>query len=217
MWDVSSSSRVDKIITNSKFVSNRCKRYWGREADTVINPPVSIYKDKLVEYKDRDNYFVIGAPFAENKGGRFAIECAKELGFTLKVLGKSRGYKKLKRLAKGDKNIEFLGKVSDEDKWKILSRAKGFLATGIEDFGIFPLEAVSCGTPVLALSKGGYLESIQEGVNGVFYDKNTLNSFKKGMAKLKEKDWEVLRVRDSAKDMGVDRFKKEIEEFIKKF
>jgi glycosyltransferase involved in cell wall biosynthesis len=79
------------------------------------------------------------------------------------------------------------------------------------------LEAVSCGTPVLALSKGGYLESIQEGVNGVFYDKNTLNSFKKGMAKLKEKDWEVLRVRDSAKDMGVDRFKKEIEEFIKKF
>jgi glycosyltransferase involved in cell wall biosynthesis len=216
MWDVSSSSRPEKIITNSKFVSNRCKRYWGREADIVINPPVPIYNDKLVEYKDRDNYFVIGAPFAENKGGKFVIECAKELGFNLKIIGKSRGYKKLKRFAKGLNNVEFLGKISEEKKWKILSRAKGFLATGIEDFGIFPLEAVSCGTPVLALSRGGYLESIQEDINGVFYNKNTLNSFKKGMEKLKEKDWEVLKVRDSIKDMGVDRFKKEVEEFVRK-
>jgi glycosyltransferase involved in cell wall biosynthesis len=216
IWDVSSADRAEKIIANSEFVSKRCKRYWGREADTVINPPVPQYEGELIPYSHRDDYFVIGAPFAENKGGDFVIECARDMGFNLKVIGKSRGYKKLKRLAKGIENIEFVGKITEADKWKLLSNAKGYLATGIEDFGIFPLEAVSCGTPVLALRRGGYVESIEEGVNGVFYTENTLNSFIDGMEKLKSNEWEVEKVRETSEKYNEDRFKREVEEYVRK-
>jgi glycosyltransferase involved in cell wall biosynthesis len=216
MWDVSSARRAEKIITNSKFVSKRCKRYWGREADQVIYPPVKLYEGKLIPYQEREDYFVVGAPFAENKGGEFVIECARELGFNLKIIGRSRGYKKLKRKSRGVKSVEFLGRVSEEVKWELLSRAKGFLAMGIEDFGIFPVEAVSCGTPVLALGKGGYLESIVEGINGVFFSKNTLNSFREGMKKLTSKEWKVERVRESAKRFDENRFRREVEEFVRK-
>ncbi|MDD2270152.1 MAG: glycosyltransferase [Candidatus Dojkabacteria bacterium] len=216
IWDVSSSDRPEKIITNSEFVSSRCKRYWGRTADAVIYPPVPQYQGELIRYEGRGEYFVAGAPFAENKGGEFLINCAKELKFNLKVIGKSRGFEKLKRLSRGYDNIEFVGKVSEQKKWELLSNSKGFLATGIEDFGIFPLEAVSSGTPVLALRNGGYLESIKEGINGVFYSSNKPSLFKGGLQKLKGKKWNVEEVSKSSNKYNEERFKREVEEYVRK-
>ncbi len=214
IWDVSSAGRPERLIANSEFVSKRCKRYWDRESDTVIYPPVSLYDGRLIDYKDRENYFVSGAPFAENKGGEFLVECAKELGFMLKIVGRSRGYKKLKRKARGVRNIEFLGKVSEENKWDILSKAKGYLGTGIEDFGIFPVEAMSCGTPVLALKKGGYLESVVDGVNGVLYKENTVEEFEKGLQRLVGREWDVNILSKSVGSFNVERFEKEVRTFV---
>lgn len=216
MWDVASANRPDKVVTGSKFVSNRCKRYWGRDADIVINPPVKLYEGDILPYSKRDNYFVSGAPFAENKGGEFLIQCARELGFELKIIGRSRGYKKLKRMSKGLENVQFLGRVTQEQKWDILKNSKGFLATGIEDFGIFPVESISCGSPVLALERGGYKESVTDGVSGVFYSSNELNSFKRGMEKIQSVKWEVEKMKESVEKFREDRFKREVEEFIRK-
>jgi glycosyltransferase involved in cell wall biosynthesis len=214
VWDVMSSSRPDHIIANSNFVARRIKRYWGRDADRVIYPPVDLYDGNLVDYKDREDYFVVGAPFAENKGGEFIIECAKELGFNLKIIGSGRGERSLKRLAKGCKNIEFLGRVSEEDKYKVVSNAKGFIGCGIEDFGIFVVESISCGTPVLCLSKGGYIESVVDGVNGVLYSENTVEGFKDGMGKLVSIKWDVDIVSKSFVRFGKERFEKEVEDCI---
>jgi glycosyltransferase involved in cell wall biosynthesis len=216
MWDVSSADRPDYIISNSEFVSKRCERYWGRKADEVINPPVELYKGQVIPFAEREDYFVVGAPFAENKGGEFVITCAKEIGFNLKVIGKSRGYRRLKRLGRGLDNIEFVGKINDVDKWEILSRARGYLATGIEDFGIFPIEAISCATPVLALREGGYKESIKEGINGVFYEKNSLDYFKEGLNKLSEEKWDLERVKESSIKYSTKRFVREVEEYVRK-
>jgi glycosyltransferase involved in cell wall biosynthesis len=216
IWDVYSTSRIDKLITNSKFVNSRCKRYWGRSADRVIYPCVDFYRGKIVPYSKRGDYFVAGAPFAENKGGDFIINCAKELGFNLKVIGKSRGYSKLKRLARGFPNIEFLGKVNEKEKWDILKNAKGLIASGVEDFGIFPVEAISCGTPVLALSKGGYLETVIEGVNGMFYNTSSFKDFSVKLEKLLNNDWDVKLMRDSVREFSEERFVREVEEFVYK-
>jgi glycosyltransferase involved in cell wall biosynthesis len=214
VWDVMSSRRPDFLISNSNFVASRCKRYWGREVDRVIYPPVNLYTGSLVEYEDRGNYFVAGAPFAENKGGDFLISCAKELGFNLKIIGSGRGTNRLKILARGCKNIEFLGRVSQDEKWSVISNAKGFLACGIEDFGIFPVESISCGTPVLALGKGGYMESVIEGVNGAFYSDNTVESFRKGLELLQSKKWGIEELSESVKDFNTERFVREVDDFI---
>ena len=211
-WDVVSSNRPDRIITNSKFISDRCKRYWGKEADQVIYPPVNLYEGKLIPYKDRGDYFVIGAPFAENKGGRMVVDLARSYGFNLKIIGKSRKSKELKRYSKNIKNVEFLGRVSEEEKWNILSRAKGLLAMGVEDFGIFPVEAISCGTPVLAINKGGYRETILSGINGLFFENR--KDFKKQLDKLVSKDWDINSMRKGVEKYNVDRFRKEVEEFV---
>ena len=215
IWDVYSSKRPDFLISNSKFVATRCKRYWGRDVDRVIYPPVQLYKGDIVECKDRGDYFVSGAPFAENKGGEFLISCAKSLGFKLKIVGGGRGCRRLMRLASGFGNIEFLGRVSENEKWDILSHAKGFVASGIEDFGIFPVESISCGTPVLASKCGGYLESIVDTINGVFYAENTLESFKMGFEKLNNGTWNIERMRSTVVKFGKERFIKEVEEFIR--
>jgi glycosyltransferase involved in cell wall biosynthesis len=203
------------LITNSKFVNSRCKRYWGRSADRVIYPCVDLYQGEIVPYANRDDYFVAGAPFAENKGGEFIVKCAKELGFNLKIIGKSRGYSKLKKLARSCSNIEFLGKVTDNEKWDLLKNAKGFIASGIEDFGIFPVEAISCGTPVLAFKRGGYLETVVDGLNGVFYSKTSVDNFKDSLEELLDNDWNVDRMVESVKKFSKDRFIKEVEEYVK--
>lgn len=214
VWDVMSSNRPDYIISNSKFVSSRIKRYWGKDVGKVIYPPVDLYKGDLIDYNDREDYFVVGAPFAENKGGEFVIQCAKELGFNLKIIGSGRGEKKLKRLSRGCINIEFLGRVSDDEKFNVIKGAKGFIGCGIEDFGIFPVESISCGTPVLALGKGGYLESVFDGVNGVLYSENILEDFRNGMERLVGIMWDVDMVQSSVRGFGRERFVKEVEEFI---
>ncbi len=214
VWDGMSASRPDCIIANSKFVSSRIKRYWGRDSDRVIYPPVDLYSGSFVPYKDRGDYYVVGAPFAENKGGEFVIQCAKELGFNLKVIGSGRGEKRLKRLARGCKNIEFLGRVSQEEKWSVMSNAKGFIGCGVEDFGIFPVESISCGTPVLALNGGGYMESVVDGVNGVLYSKNTVEKFRDGMERLVGIKWDIGSMVESVEGFGKERFGKEVEDCI---
>ncbi|MCD4811827.1 glycosyltransferase [bacterium] len=215
IWDVMSSSRPDILVSNSKFVAQRCKRYWGRDVERVIYPPVNLYSGKLIEYQDRGNYFVAGAPFAENKGGEFLIECAKELKFNLKVIGEGRGSKRLKRLARGSSNIEFVGRISDSEKYKIMSQASGFLVSGIEDFGIFPVESISCGTPVLALKKGGYMESVVEGVNGGFYTENTVESFREGLERLVSMSWDIGSMVKSVERFSKERFRKEVEDLVR--
>jgi len=182
--------------------------------DGVIYPPVSLYGGNLIEFSDRRDYFVAGAPFAENKGGEFLIECAKELKFNLKVVGDGRGSSRLKQLAKGCGNIEFLGRVSEKEKWDVLSNARGFIACGIEDFGIFPVESISCGTPVLALKRGGYMESVVDGKSGVFYSENSLSSFKDGLGRLVSIDWDIGVMQKSVDRFSKERFKREVEGLV---
>lgn len=212
VWDVSASSRPDLVIANSNFVKDRIKKYWRRDTDLVIYPPVKLFKGEIVS--KRDDYFVAGAPFEVNKNGEFLLNCAKEMGFNLKVIG--GGGKRLRRKFKGVSNIEFLGRISQEEKYKVLSNAKGFVCSGVEDFGIFPVEAMSCGTPVIAYMGGGYLESVVEGKSGVFFKKHTLESFEEAFKEFNLKEWNYSEIQKSVERFSEERFKKEMESVILK-
>lgn len=213
IWDVTASNRSEVNIANSRFVSNRMKKYWKRQPEYVVYPPVEKYKGKIVE--NRQEYFVSGAPFEPNKGGEFLLECAKDMGFELKIIGSGGNEKNLRRRYEKYKNIHFLGWVSEEEKWKIFSKAKGYIVPGVEEFGIFPVEAMSCGTPVLAYSTGGVLETVKEGQGGMFFARQDIDSFKDAFKSFSTKKWDYRKVARSVDDINdSEGFKEEIKKIF---
>lgn len=216
IWDSSASSRADLMISNSNFVSERMHKYWRRKADYVLYPPISKYKGEI--YEEREDYFVSGAPYESNKGGELLLESAKWLGFRLKILGDGAMRRSLERKYSDCKNIEFLGWVGEDDKFSIMSKASGYIITGIEDFGIFPVEAMSCGTPVLGYRSGGVVESIQENVNGMFFNEQSIEDFKRVFDKFSKKIWDHKKVSESVVRFNdKEGFKKDFEGIVNSF
>ena len=208
-WDVVAARRAGKIIANSRFVAKRVKKYWDREVDVVIYPPSERFSGEIV--KEREDYFVVGAPFEPNKRGGFILDCAKELGFNLKIIGGGSMKKRLKRRYRKYPNIEFLDWVTESVKWELLSKAKGFFVAGVEDYGIFSCESISCGTPVLAYRGGGSREIIEEGRSGFFFDDWEIQKFAKGMREFTKKEWDYEKVQASLENANTkESFKKEI-------
>lgn len=209
LWDVVAAQRADILISNSNFVKKRIKKYWGRDVNQVIYPPVNIFKGKI--NTKREDYFLAGAPFEPNKRGDFLLECATKLGFNIKIIGTGSMRKKLKRKYKKCENIEILDWVSEKEKWNLISNAKGFIVAGIEDYGIFCAEAISAGTPVLAYRGGGSLELVKENISGLFFDAWSVKNFKEVLEKFENKDWDYVSISKNIHNVNTK------EEFKKKF
>jgi glycosyltransferase involved in cell wall biosynthesis len=208
LWDVIAAQRPDVIVTNSKFVKKRVHKYWGRDVDRVIYPPTEKYEGEIIT--QRENYYVAGAPFEPNKRGDFLLECASKLGFNLKIIGTGSMRKKLKRKYRRYKNIEILDWISDEQKWKLISKARGFVVAGVEDYGMFCVEAISCGTPVLAYRAGGSLETVRENITGMFFDEWEISEFEGSLKFFEKKRWDYEKVRENIKNSNSN------EDFMKK-
>jgi len=205
IWDVSASNRSELLIANSHCVKNRIYKYWKKDS-IVIYPPVKVYEGEIK--MNRQDYFVSGAPFEKNKGGKFLLEYAKKMGFNLKVIGSGSMLASMKRKYGKYQNIQILGWISEEEKWDMLSNCAGYITAGPEDYGIFPVEAISCGTPVLAFRGGGSLETIEDGRGGMFFD---WNNFEDTFGKFSTKKWDYTDVRKSLKNFNTkDSFKEKI-------
>jgi len=209
-WDVCAAQRSDLLISNSKFVSKRMKKYWGRGADQVIYPSVELYEGKIQE--KRKGYFVTGAHLEPNKNGDILLSFVKELNVPLKIIG--RCPKKVVRKYKKNLNIEFLGRISDEEKYEVLSKAKGYITLGIEDFGTFPVEAMSCGTPVLFYKKGGVCESVVERRTGMGIGELNIKSFEEGFKKMEKMKWNYKYIARHSKRFRKERYKREVKRVI---
>ncbi len=208
IWDTSACNRPDTIIANSKFTKDRAQKYWGRKIDYVVYPPVDNYTGEI--FTKRERYFVSGAPFEPNKGGNFLLECASKLGFNLKIIGTGSMERKFRWKYRKYKNIQFLGKISDEQKWELLSKASGYVQCGVEDFGIFPIEAMLCGTPVFAYSGGGILESLVDGTTGLFFDVQEVVEFERVLKRFMREKWNYERISRYAKKFCKKDFKEKI-------
>ncbi len=172
MWDVTSSARVDQFISNSAFVSRRIQKYYRRESE-VIHPFIDLNKFHPA-YGERGEHYLMVTAFAPYKRVELAIEACERLGRKLLIVGSGQQAASLKCIA--GKNTEFLGNVGDADLPAIYSGAKALLFPGVEDFGITPLEAMACGTPVIAFAGGGALETVENQKSGLFFYEPTANS-----------------------------------------
>jgi len=171
LWDQLSSDRVDYFIADSQHVANKIKKYYRREA-TVIYPPIDTSFFIPQQNTALEDYYLIVSAFVPYKKIELAIQAFNQSGQPLKLAGNGPEFKRLKRLA-NPKNIEFLGWVDDQTLLKLYTGCRALIFPGVEDFGITPLEAMSCGKPVIAYRKGGVLESVVENVTGIFFDEPT--------------------------------------------
>jgi glycosyltransferase involved in cell wall biosynthesis len=210
VWEISASSRPDILIANSEFVKKRIVKYWKRTPDYVLAPPVSFYDGAIKT--ERDNYIVAGAPFEFNKRGDFLLSCIAGTDINLKLIGTGSMVAKLKMKYKKYKNIKFLGNISEQGKWEVLSNASCFVIPGIEDYGIFPVEAMSAGTPVLGFKAGGILENLKEGINGYYFTRWEKKNFLDNLKRVIDKKWNYGEIAKSVR--GNNNTK---EEFKKKF
>lgn len=211
MWDKLAADRVDKFIANSKTVRKRILKYYRRES-RVIYPPVEIDKFSIAD--SPEDYFLIGGRLAPYKRVDIVIEAFKKIGKKLKVFGGGIDLNRLKKIAGGAPNIEFLGRVDDKTMAELYRKCQAFINPQEEDFGITVIEAMASGRPVIAYRKGGATETVIEGVTGIFFDKQTADELALAVSKFNGNQFEPNKIRAHAEKFRIERFKREMREFI---
>jgi glycosyltransferase involved in cell wall biosynthesis len=154
MWDVTSATRVDQFVANSRNVQNRIWRAYRRPAE-IVYPPVDI---ESFYSADTDDYYLIVSELVAYKRIEDAVRCFTRTGRRLKIAGGGPEYSRLRRMS--GQTIEFCGRVPDSELRHLYARCRAVVLPGEEDFGIVPVEALASGKAVVALGKGGVLESV---------------------------------------------------------
>lgn len=171
--DLKSADSVDHFIANSQFVADRIRRIYGREA-TVIYPPVDTEFFECGSYAGKDDYYLLSGHLSHYKRPDIAIKAFNLNGKRLIVAGTGEEWDALRKIA--GKNISFVGSVDDEELRRLYTGARALIFPGIEDFGLVPVEAQACGTPVIAYEMGGALETVIAGKTGLFFPDQTAKS-----------------------------------------
>ena len=166
LWDYATAARVDEFIANSQNVARRIWKTYRRPSD-VVYPPVPV--QTFFNQGSRDYYLVVSELVAYKRIADAVIAFSKS-GRRLKIVGDGPEYKPLKGIA--GNTIEFCGRVTDLEIRRLYSRCRAVLLPGEEDFGIVPVEALASGKAVIALGRGGVLESVPQHNPraGFFYD-----------------------------------------------
>jgi len=212
IWDVTSANKVDYFIANSKFIARRIKRVYNRESN-VIYPPVAT--DKFDIQLPKEDYYVTASRFVPYKKMDLIVEAfAKMPDKKLVVIGDGPDYKRVS--AKKYNNIEFLGFQSFDVLKSHMQCAKAFVFAAIEDFGITPVEAMACGTPVIALYEGGAKESVIQDKTGIFFHEQEPSSLVAAVHELEQKynQFQPEEIRKHSQNFSVQRFREEFERFV---
>lgn len=165
-WDWKTNADVDHFIANSSNVARRVRELYGREAEVLI-PPVDTERFKL--YEGEREHFVSASRLVPYKRVDRVIDAFRSMPDRILIIsGDGPDRARLERSAPA--NVRFLGHLPQPDLIALLQRSRALITAADEDLGLTPLEAQACGTPTIALRKGGYLETVTEGVSGIFFD-----------------------------------------------
>ncbi len=212
-WDIISSSRVDRFISNSNHVRRRIEKYYRRTAK-VIHPPVDTDIFGIGDGCYEDYYLTVSA-LVPYKRVDIAVEACSRLGVRLIVVGEGPERKRLERIAGG--TVQFKGSLTPEELIGLYQRCRAFLYAGEEDFGITPVEAQASGRPVIAFGRGGILDTvIPSGQNptGVFFYEQTAESLMKALREFDPDRYDPSFIRFNAERFSREKFTSQMIEFI---
>ncbi len=211
-FDLEASKKPDYIISNSHFVQRWVKDIYGRDS-IVIYPPVEV-EDFIFEPM-KDEYYVTVGRLEPYKRFDIVIDAFNNLkDKKLIVIGDGSQKEYFESISK--ENVIFTGFLEQKEVNRYISKAKAFIFAGIEDFGIAPVEAQACGTPVICLGKGGTKETVIDMVTGVHFMEQSVEALLEAIEKFEKNSssFEPQMIRGNALRFSKERFEKEIKEFV---
>jgi glycosyltransferase involved in cell wall biosynthesis len=209
-WDAATAGRVDRYLADSQHVARRIERYYNRKA-VVVYPPVDTEFYRPDATVPTPTALVVSA-LVPYKRIDVAIGACRLAGVPLRILGQGPEEARLRTMA--GSGVEFLGSRSDEEIRRCYREAGVVLLPGEEDFGIVPVEAQACGRPVVALGRGGVLETVVDGVTGVLVGSPTPEAFAAGIRAALEAPLDPQAIRKHAESFGRARFESEFRSLV---
>lgn len=211
-WDVATSREADRFLCNSETVRDRIQQIYGREAE-IVHPPVDTQFFKATPHamRQKKDYYLIVSALTPYKRIDIAIQCFNHWDRKLLIAGTGPSRRKYEAQAK-TRNIEFLGKVSDEKLVRLYTGAKALIFPQEEDFGIVPLEAQACGTPVIAYARGGALETVKD---GVFFTQQSPQAIRQAIEEFECREFDPNTLREQALKFDKEVFKNKMTETVK--
>jgi glycosyltransferase involved in cell wall biosynthesis len=203
MWDRLSSDRVDHFVANSREVSGRIRRHYRREAE-IIHPPVDVERIRP-NGRDAEDFYLVVSRLVPYKRVDLAVAAANLLGVRLVVVGRGPELGRLRSLA--GPTVEFRGALPDDEVARLYERCRGVLFPGFDDFGIVPVEAQAAGRPVVAYGRGGALDTVQEGVTGVFFPEQTAEAVAEAILQLERSPVDPAACRAHSERFGREQFR----------
>jgi glycosyltransferase involved in cell wall biosynthesis len=200
-WDRDTANRVTRYATNSRHVADRIRRYYHRDA-TVVYPPVDtdfFFPGNTAP----DGFALIVSALVPYKRIEIGIEACRIAGVRLKVAGDGPERARLERIGNG---TQFLGRVPDSELRELYRRAAVVLLPGEEDLGIVLLEAQASGRPVVALGRGGAVETVVPHETGLLVDEASPGAFAAGIRSVIDRPWDAAVIRRHAERFSRARF-----------
>jgi glycosyltransferase involved in cell wall biosynthesis len=211
-WDKRSSERVDRFVAISTVVRDRIRRFYERDADVVF-PPVDT--DRLTPGGNTaGSYDLVVSGLSPLKRVDLVVSVYNQTGVRLKIVGVGTQMDYLRRMSKP--NVELLGWLGDDAVLELYRGCRMLVFPGVDDFGLVPVEAQACGKPVVAFAQGGALDTVEEGVSGVFFREQTAESLNDAIEKCASASWDRDAIRSRAERFGIDRFRRELAVSIEK-
>ncbi len=218
-WDRDTAGRVSRYLTNSQHVAGRIRRYYNRVA-TVVYPPVDTDffqpdSASAANPGSEGRYALVVSALVPYKRIDVAIDACRLAGMPLKIVGVGPERARLEhRSSATGANVELLGRQPNEEVRRLYQRAAVVLLPGEEDFGIVPLEAQACGRPVVALGRGGAVETVVPGETGALVDEQTPAAFAGAIAHVTRQTFDAARIRRHAERFSRARFGDDIEALV---
>ena len=201
-WDRRTSRRVDRFVAVSRHVQARIRAFYGRDAD-VVYPPVDTAR--FTPGRDEPGGFdLVVSALVPYKRVELAVRAYTRLGFPLKVAG--RGPDRARLQAEAGPNVAFTGWLPDDELAGLYRACRMLVFPGEEDLGLTPLEAQACGRPVAAFARGGALETVRDGVSGVFFQEQTEEALLDAVTRCAAARWDPAAIRNQAEQFDAQHF-----------
>lgn len=217
-WDRIGSARPDNYIAISKCVEARIHKYYQRPCESVIYPPVDTKKFTVhslqctVDHLPKD-YFLVVSRLVSGKRIELIIDAFNILGLPLAIIGRGKMRAELENRVK--KNIHFITHyLTDDELVGYYGNCRALIHAGDEDFGISAVEAQSCGTPVIAYRKSGLIETVRDGITGLFFSDQTSESIVKVVQKFMTMSYKGRDCVENAKRFSKERFQRDMKQTI---